>query len=568
MAHNPHGGLASDLLPLLQERATSRVRRLAIEIVLHHAFDLIMGFVILLNMAVMIIETNKIAVEKESADSSASWTDIFGWVALFVFVFELILRILALKSLFWKCAWNKFDFVIVLVDAIVSPITLFVGDAFPVSILRVFRLAKLARVSKVLRVFPELRVLLVALVGSARAIVWGLLLLLLVLLVFSMVAVSFIHPLATSFDFGDCTGCSDAYSSVERSMLTLWQQLVLGDNWGLMMAPLMETYPGTVLFFTPAYMVIGMALINLILGVVVQVALAAKEQIEDEDRTEAKLLKKESETHLLDLCRQMDTNCDGMMKREEAFSKLLEPGEFRRTILRMDVDEEDFEILWTVIDPDNTGVVPYKELVTKIYSIKNSDSDFLLAYIKYYITSIRNDLLQTIRLLGFQVDSEFGRVETEIHHIQRESTFFLKRDSQPSAVEGHFSADSQPLNRDSQPFAAEYHVCERNLPAWEVLEEYPEIISKGAGFEVHEASRETSQVKCAVRSSQAPVGTAEVGNPVVAQASIHSSHDRASQNAVCTELIGNNKFSLDGKGPHVEVQSTVTDLTRRFSKSL
>ena len=52
-------------------------------------------------------------------------------------------------------SWNTFDFLIVVSDLFFTLIGLVIGSVFPMSTLRVFRLAKLARVSKVFRVFPE-----------------------------------------------------------------------------------------------------------------------------------------------------------------------------------------------------------------------------------------------------------------------------------------------------------------------------------------------------------------------------------------------------------------------------
>merc|ERR1719217_1083201 len=112
------------------------------------------------NMVLIIVETDYAAHN----DDSLPWAEVVGWV-------------------------------IFMTDSVFSVLGLLLGDVFPVSTLRVFRLCKLARVSKVFRVFPELRLMMAGLLGSFRAIFWGTVLLAFVLLVWAIVAVQFIHPL-------------------------------------------------------------------------------------------------------------------------------------------------------------------------------------------------------------------------------------------------------------------------------------------------------------------------------------------------------------------------------------
>jgi hypothetical protein len=47
------------------------------------------------------------------------------------------------------------------------------------------------------------------------------------------------------------------------------------------------------------------------------------------------------------------------------------------------------EILWTILDEEKTGKVCYNTFVSRCYGMKLSNTQFMLAYIKYYITQIR-----------------------------------------------------------------------------------------------------------------------------------------------------------------------------------
>ena len=65
---------------------------------------------------------------------------------------------------------------------------------------------------------------------------------------------------------------------------------------------------------------------------------------------------------------------------------------FRDTLSDMDIARDDLQIVWNILDSDKSGTVTSKEFVNQIYKMKNSDSQFMLAYIKFYITVIKDKL--------------------------------------------------------------------------------------------------------------------------------------------------------------------------------
>eukprot|EP00972_Heterocapsa_arctica_P004210 624781-Heterocapsa_arctica.AAC.1 len=59
---------------------------------------------------------------------------------------------------------------------------------------------------------------------------FGMLLLLLMLVVWSIVLVEFVHPVNSVIEHEGCHRCSYAYKTVAHSTLTLFQQIVAGDS--------------------------------------------------------------------------------------------------------------------------------------------------------------------------------------------------------------------------------------------------------------------------------------------------------------------------------------------------
>lgn len=360
------------------------------------SFDYIMGVVIVFNMAVMIAETDRVAAGETMG---GHWTEVCGWAILVVFLLELGLRLFAFRCVFWKDPWHVFDFAVVVTDGTFSLLGLVLGNFFPVSVLRVLRLAKLARISKVLRVFPELRIMVAGLAGSVSAIFWGFVLLCLLVLVWSIVAVQFVQPWNKDLihDEENCPRCPRAYSTVMHSALTIWQTVIAGDNWGQTAVPIIENHPESALFFLGVCVSVGMGVLNLILGVVCNVFTLAHDRIQAEIVLEERIAKLESQQHLRRICESLDEEGLGELTMEQMKVGFDSHEDFHSVMDSLEVSADDLEIVWTIIDTEKSGAVSYQKFVDQVYLMKDNDTHFMLAYIKYYITKIKETLLTEIQ---------------------------------------------------------------------------------------------------------------------------------------------------------------------------
>jgi voltage-gated sodium channel len=416
---------ANSLTKVTQEvQYASGAQKLADTLLSHHYFENSMGAIIVFNMLVMVIETDRAA--DESTPEGPHWTDAVGWVVLTIFVLELVLRLFVARSSFWGDPFNVFDFGVVVVDSVFSILGLVLGNFFPVSILRVCRLAKLARVSKVLRVFPELRIMMAGLIGSISAIFWGTVLLVIFLLVWSIIAVQFVHPLNATMDHGDCERCYRAFNSVLAAALTISQTTVLGDSWGAISVPLIEAHPITIPFFAFVFLTVGLGVLNLILGVVCNVFTLAHDRIVDEIENEKLMLKMETKNHLLQMCVEMDTDGSGELTKAELEAGFHNEEEFRNTLAAMDITEEDLEILWTILDSDRSGKISYSEFASQVYTMTSSDTQFMLAYIRYYVTRIRDTIVEQVKSSEKKGEQQIEKVEDEIKNMEREEEMLLE----------------------------------------------------------------------------------------------------------------------------------------------
>lgn len=436
---------------MLAERELAQkgeAQQLATKILHHKSFDNSMGGIIVFNIFVMIVETDRAA--DEASGDGFHWTDAVGWLILMIFVWELALRMFVYRSSFWHDPFNVFDFGVVAIDSLLSFLGLMLGSFFPVSILRVCRLAKLARVSKVLRVFPELRIMMAGLAGSVSALFWGSMLLLIFLTVWSIVAVQFVHPYNKAMDYGDCERCNDAYSSVMASMLTISQTTVLGWSDLSNSVALIEAHPITAVFFTAVFLSLSLGILNLILGVVCNVFANAHDRIVAEMEDEKVLMKMESKNHLLDVCREMDTDGSGELTKEELTAGFESQEDFRETLASMDIAQEDLEILWSILDSDRSGKISHSEFVSQVYTMTSSDTQFMLAYIRYYVTMIRHDIVDSIKHAEKAELEEMNKLDEELKIMEREEEKVLEMVSTDKVLHRQGSQSLEAVGDDVQ----------------------------------------------------------------------------------------------------------------------
>jgi len=174
--------------------------------------------------------------------------------------------------------------------------------------------------------------------------------------------------------------------------LTFCTQIVAGDSWGRETVPIIESFPAAGLIFAAVYLSVGMALLNLILGVVVNVATEERERIAKQLAEEKKLQRKEAHDHLRQMCIDMDEDGNEELTFEEIQRGFDSNDLFRSTLEKMDIGRDDLDIVWSILDSDKSGTVTAKEFATQIYHLKSSETQFLLAYIRFYITEIKHSL--------------------------------------------------------------------------------------------------------------------------------------------------------------------------------
>jgi hypothetical protein len=428
-----HKGFSHTSVP---EAEKSMFYKACYKVLKSHTFEHVMGLVIAINFLVVVVETDHNAKDKDAP----FWAWLTSWCLLVTFVVELILKLYVLRRSFWHESWNVFDFFVITIDVVMSILEVFNIDFVDVSMLRILRLSRLARAAKVLRVFPELHLMLAGLTGAVQAIFWGTVLLFFALVIWSVLAVQFIHPLNLKVDesssvYVGCERCPKAYESTFQAALTFTTQIVAGDSWGRETVPIIEHYPPTALFFMGVFVSVGLAILNLILGVVVNVATEARDGLLREMADEKMLMRLEQHNSLLKMCQEMDDDGNDELCFEELKLGYETNEDFRHTLEAMDIGPEDLQIVWTILDSDRSGTVTSKEFVSQIYKLKASDTQFMLAYIKFYITEIKDKLRDDFKSLRDKMQINMDQVDKDMQKIDAEIRESAHIDQAPQLME-------------------------------------------------------------------------------------------------------------------------------------
>ena len=198
--------------------------------------------VILVNAVVLGLETSDAVMAQ-----AGGLITMIDTICLAIFVVEIALKLVAQGGRFFLRGWNIFDFVIVGISLIPAAQGLSVLRAL--RILRVLRLLTVApRLQRVVEGF------ITALPGMASVF-------LLMALIFYIGAVMATKLFAASFP--------DWFGTLGLSAYTLFQIMTL-ESWSMgIVRPVMEVYPYAWLFFVPFIMVTTFAVVNLLVGLIV-----------------------------------------------------------------------------------------------------------------------------------------------------------------------------------------------------------------------------------------------------------------------------------------------------------
>lgn len=223
------------------EGPLNKVTKLS-SIVESRAFNLLITIVIVINAIVLGLETSPRVMSAAGPVLLA-----IDAAALWIFTFEIGLKLWLYRSRFLRDGWNIFDFAIVAIA--------WLPAAGPLAVLRALRIL---RVLRLMSIVPQMRTVVGALfkalpgMGSILAVL---------ILVFYVAAVMATKLFGAAFPAW--------FGSIGASMFSLFQIMTL-ESWSMgIVRPVMEVHPGAWLFFVPFIVVTTFTVLNLFIALIV-----------------------------------------------------------------------------------------------------------------------------------------------------------------------------------------------------------------------------------------------------------------------------------------------------------
>jgi len=229
------------------EQIWSNSRMRLAKLVLTKSFETAMGFVIATNFFAIIYETDQDGTcypeyyhRFEDCPTAASKL-IWLWGLNLGFLITYTLEAMA-TAFVWRKAYFYDKQLLGSLHCLIRVGARAHGESIEPGNAPIFRLARLFRAFRVFARSRELYLLINGFASSCRAIFFGMLMLLCMLLLFSILMVELVHPVNSQIHYGTCSECTGAFNSVTWSTVTLFKEVIAGGSW-IISFPLIKEAP-------------------------------------------------------------------------------------------------------------------------------------------------------------------------------------------------------------------------------------------------------------------------------------------------------------------------------------
>lgn len=334
----------------------------------HKAFEVLIGALIVANLVVTIFETDATADGQAMPVGFA----VANGLILCTFALELVLKLYVYRAVFFWDEANIADVLIVSADVVIFVLRVWVEDLPSLSALRVFHcVVRLSRALRFAIFFEELYTMLQGLRKAFKAIFWGVFLLGLMLILWSILAVHIIHPVSTRLaEDGACYRCTASYSSVWQSCMTLFGFAVYGDGWEALAIPIMREMPLTGVFYAGVVITMNFATMNILLSIIVQHAEEAMEHTMHLNALEVDDKIRKAKEKLLRLCEMIDHNEDGCITKDELKEAFQKKDEFSFALREMGAHKEDVEMVFRILEEGQEDHIRYEDVAEEIHRMQ------------------------------------------------------------------------------------------------------------------------------------------------------------------------------------------------------
>lgn len=325
-----------------------------------NAFNYTVSLLVFMN-AILIGAQTDFAAQNGGA-SDLPWCGVINHAFCLIFTAEVCLKLFVYGGahFFWRDGdwkWNCFDTLVVLLQwadyaAEMMPGKLVQSGNLGMC-LRMLRLARIMRLARVIHLMVELRSMVASIIACLRPLIWASVLFGMLVYTVAVTLTESANHYRASNPVHESTALDLYFSSLGTAAITLWMCITGGIDWKNVADPLInEISPlmGAAVTLYVAFSVLAM--MNVITGIFVENASAFSK--EDKDNYVVR--------HVLSLFKKSHLNEKDELTLPE-FQRMLETKELRELFQAVDVDVNDAESLFRLLDMDETGTLSPQELV-------------------------------------------------------------------------------------------------------------------------------------------------------------------------------------------------------------
>jgi len=366
--------------------------------------------------AAVVVVANALQMGMSLDLRGGTWDEIWQfteYVFAFLFGFEMVLKLFFLRLDYFRDPWNLLEFVLAwlaICDAVIITFGFTTGPTAKITVLRFLRLARVLRTVRLFGIFKELVVLVEAIMKSMRTMLWLLLLVGLLLYVHAIFCVEMIGSEKSypgynteNLDYVlEGFNNYEYFGSILRSMHTLFNMATLNE-WSIITRPIAQEQPWLLFILVAFTMLTAYGVMNVLIGVMVEHALAANANF----ITSKELEHKAGQMRLIDivatLLTQADANGDGCITLAEFEDAINSNGTLAHLLSQVDLpDGCTIKELFLLIDEDGDATINRNEFVAAMTRLLYCDEFHRLCLMQMSLNGMKSfmrDIMREVKLL-------------------------------------------------------------------------------------------------------------------------------------------------------------------------
>jgi hypothetical protein len=362
------------------------------------------------------------------------------------YTIELGLKICVQRLYFFlgeEWQWNSFDFFLV-ATAIHDEVVDAIGDGSGggvsfLRILRVMKMMKLLRMIRLMRMFRELRLIMNAIAGSMKSMLWSMVLIAVVLFMFSV----FFMQACTDFLEKEGDGVNPSvrqeidsfWGSVVQSMLSMYMASMSGEDWIKIARPLEDIgwlYYGAFLLYIGFYECV---VANTLTSLFVESTMANADK-DQQELINAELENKDQYVRMLQSWYEsLDRDNSGTLTYAEIVDSLDAP-EMMAFAAQMGIDALDVKQFFTVLSCNGRRAVDLETFVVGCIKLKGMAKSMDLMDLTYAHRQAAADQQRFAEFVELQFEyqrAQFEQLSNLLRPSKKGSSFLSERSSTASA---------------------------------------------------------------------------------------------------------------------------------------